>query len=138
MKKEQIYTVIMVLMVILMLPLLNQLMGNSNMPFKSLKVEDIKDIGLNVQPPNKSNTITDIKHIQEIVEALNILAVTEEESAKVDYSAQLVAYTLNKNDGSSVEIKIYSPYLIIDEKIYKSSYEKCDTLNLLGNDLINN
>lgn len=136
MKKQQIYSILLVLIIVLMLPLFNQLLNNSNMPFRSLKAEDIKSIDLYLQPPNKGVAIDDEKNIQDIVDVLNKLVVKAEESSKVD--GQVVTYTLNKNNGDSVEVKIYSPYVIIDEKIYKADYEVCDVLNLLGNDLLEN
>ncbi|HBB29636.1 MAG TPA: hypothetical protein DC000_10415 [Clostridiales bacterium] len=136
MKKQQIYSILLVLIIVLMLPLFNQLLSNSNTPFRSLKAEDIKSIDLYLQPPNKGVAIDDEKNIQDNEDALNKLVVKAEESSKVD--GQVVTYTLNKNNGDSVEVKIYSPYVIIDEKIYKADYEICDVLNLLGNDLLEN
>lgn len=136
MKKQQVYSILLVLIIVFMLPLFNQLLRNSNMPFKNLKSDDIKSIDLYLQPPNKGVAIDDEKNIQDIVDALNKLVVKAEESSKVD--GQVVIYTLNKNNGDIVEVKIYSPYVIIDEKIYKADYEICDVLNLLGNDLLEN
>jgi len=136
MKKQQIYSILLVLIIVLMLPLFNQLLSSSNMPFRSLKAEDIKSIDLYLQPPNKGIVIEDEKNIQDIIDALNKLAVEAEKSSNVD--GQVVAYTLHKNNGNSVEVKICSPYVLINEKIYKADYEICDVLNLLGNDLLEN
>lgn len=138
MKKQQIYSVLLVLIIVLMFPLFNQHLSNSNTPFKNLQAKDIVSIDLLLQPPNKSTVIIDEKNIQVIVETLNKLVLKNEESPKVDTSGQLVSYTLNKNNKDKVEIIISSPYAIIDGKIYKVNYEICDVLNLLGNELLEN
>lgn len=138
MKKQQIYSILLVLIIVLMLPLFNELLSNSNTPFKDLQVEDIESIDLHLQPPNKNTVIIDKKNIQAIIDELKKLVVKNEESPKVDTSGQLVSYTLNKNNKDKVEIKISSPYVIIDGKIYKANYEICDVLNLLGNELLEN
>ena len=136
MKKQQIYSILLVLIIVLMLPIFNKLLKNTNMPFKNLKLEDVKSIDLYLQPPNKEIVINNEKNIKDIVDALTKLVIKTEESPKVDYSGQLVTYSLNKNNGDSVKVKVYSPYVIIDEKIYKANYEICDVLNLLGNDIL--
>lgn len=136
MKKQQIYSILLVLIIILILPLFNQLLGSSNTPFKNLKVEDVKSIDLYLQPPNEGITITNEETIKNIIYELNKVTLETEESPNIDYSSQLVTYTINKNSDESVEIKIYSPYILIDEKIYKANYQICDILNILGNDLL--
>lgn len=137
MKKQQIYSILLVLLMILILPLISQMMKGSNIPFKNLKVEDIKEIELYLNPPDKQTIINDKEKVQSIVETLNTVVINKEESPNVDYDSQLVSFTLNKANDEIVTIKVYSPYIIIDEKIYKSDYETCDVLNLLGNDLLN-
>lgn len=139
MKKEQVKLILLMIIIAIVLPLFNQfLKTNNNMPFKSLKAEDVKSIGLYLQPPDKKIIIDDTEKIQYIVYEINKLITEKEESPKIDYSVQLVSYTINKNDEKNSEIKIYSPYVIIDGEVFKADYEICDILNLIGNDLIQN
>lgn len=136
MKKQQIYSILLVLIIVLVYPMLNQLLNSPNIPFKNLKVENIKSIDLYLQPPDKGIAIDDKNSIKDVVETLNKLVIKTDDSPNIDYNGQLVIYTLNKNNGDTVELKVCSPYVIIDEKIYKANYEICDVLNILGNDLL--
>ena len=138
MKKQQIYSILLVLLIVLVYPMLNQLLNSPNIPFKNLKVENIKSIDLYLQPPDKGILIEDKININNILETLNKLVIKTDDSPNIDYSGQLVIYKINKNNGDTVELKVCSPYVIIDEKIYKANYEICDVLNLLGNELIEN
>ena len=136
MKKQQIYSILLVLMLVLLLPLISQIMSGPNMPFKNLKVDDVKEVELFLNPPNRKTVINDKDKIQGIVEVLNTVIIKEQKSSNVDYDSQLVSFMIIRASGESEIIKVYSPYIIIDEKIYKSDYETCDILNLLGNDFL--
>lgn len=137
MKKEQVKLIFVMIIIAVMLPLLNRVLKESNnMPFMSLKAEDVKNIDLYLQPPDKKIIVDNAEKIQDIVSELNKLIIKKEEAPRIDYNVQLVSYTINKNNEKNYEIKIYSPYIVIDGEIFKADYEICDVLNLLGNDLI--
>ena len=139
MKREQVKLIFLMIIIAVMLPLLNRVLKESNnMPFISLKAEDVESIDLYLQPPDKKIIVNNKEKIQDIVRELNKLIIKKEESPRIDYNVQLVSYTINKNNKKNYEIKIYSPYIVIDGEIFKADYEICDVLNLLGNDLIEN
>jgi hypothetical protein len=110
---------------------------NGDMPFKNLKSNEIATINLFCIPPNIYTIINDRSTIDEIAAAMRTIVTYEKDDSGREYSGQLVQYTLMMVSGEVIEVGAYNPFIIINGEMYRTEYEPCETLNALGNRIIN-
>ncbi|WMJ88214.1 hypothetical protein [Anaerocolumna sp. MB42-C2] len=105
-------------------------------PFKDLTTNEISEVTVKLMPPDITFDLTDAD-IAELVKIVNSCVIYMKDNSYTDYVGQAVHYTINKKDGTTIEITAYNPFLIIDGVGYKTKYGPCEELNSLGNKILN-
>lgn len=106
--------------------------GISQKPFENLKKEEIKEVILELYPPNTKTTLEE-KEIEKLVEILQNVVVYNEDNTYGQNNGQIVIYKIIKMDDTEIEIQASNPFLVIDGIGYKTKYEPCEALSNLGN-----
>ncbi|WP_053985063.1 hypothetical protein [Niameybacter massiliensis] len=104
-------------------------------PFMNLTNDEVVSINLIVRPPETTISITDEIQIKELVDILKTI-VTYQKKDSSGYVGQLMQFNLYLKDGNTLEIGVYNPFIIINGTSYKTKYEPCKQLSVLGNKLI--
>lgn len=106
-------------------------------PFAQLKAEEIEWISLFAVPPGVTMEIRDPAQVKEIAAALSHLSVGKKDPSGKDCPGQLIQYTIQKSDGSTVKVGALQPYVFLDGVCYRTSDENAsETLARLGNRLL--
>ncbi|WP_295214103.1 hypothetical protein [Ruminococcus sp.] len=108
--------------------------SGENKPFAELQSSDIHSASVQLLPPDEMISITEPK---ELTALLHDVVIYEEDNSYSEYDGQSVIFTLEKTDGTTVEIMAYDPFVVIDGIGYKCEYEPCEALNRYTNDLLN-
>lgn len=108
--------------------------SSENRPFAELQSSEIRSASVQLQPPNE---IVSIPEPEELTALLHDVVIYEEDNSYSEYDGQSVIFTLEKTDGTTVEIMAYDPFVVIDGIGYKCEYEPCEALNRYANDLLN-
>lgn len=107
---------------------------SGNKPFAELQSSDIRSASVQLLPPNETVSIPEP---EELTALLHDVVIFEEDDSYFEYYGQSVIFTLEKTDGTTVEIMAYDPFVVIDGIGYKCEYEPCEALNRYANDLLN-
>lgn len=106
--------------------------GIGQKPFLNLKKEDIKEVTLELYPPNTKTTLKE-SEIESLVEILQKVVIYNEDNTYGNYNGQMVVYSIIKTDDTVIVIQASNPFLVIDGTGYKTKYEPCEELSNLGN-----
>jgi len=106
--------------------------GIGQKPFENLKKEEIKEVTLELYPPNTKTTLKE-NEIEKLVEILQNVVIYNEDNTYGQNNGQIVIYKIIKMDDTVIEIQAYNPFLVIDGIGYKTKYEPCEELSNLGN-----
>lgn len=138
MKKKILLGLIFSLFMILIVGLLVIGRNSKEKPYHDLKIDDIKKVEMLVQPPNKVVEITDRKQLDKLIAILNKIVIYKKDDTWKEYSGQSVQFTITKNNGDSITVWEYNPFVILDGVGYQTKYEPCEELNQFANSLIAN
>ena len=106
-------------------------------PFAELKAEEIAWVSLFAVPPGVTVEIRDPDQIEKIAAALNQLTVAKKDPSGKNCLGQLVQYTIQKTDGSTIKVGALQPYVFLDGICYRASNETApELLAQLGNQLL--
>ena len=94
--------------------------------------EEIKAVTVELYPPDTKAEL-DEEEIEDLVEILHQVVIYKKDDTYNEYCGQAVVYKITKNDGTTIEVQAYNPFLIIDGIGYTIKYEPCQQLNSLGN-----
>jgi len=104
-------------------------------PFKNLSDDKISEVTVKFMPPNKTISLTD-DDVVRLVKILNSCVVYAKDDSYIDYNGQTVLYTITKKDGTVTEVAAFNPFLIINGVGYKTKYNPCERLSVLGNKIL--
>ncbi len=104
-------------------------------PFNDLALDEIKSVSVELLPPNIKFELND-GEIKRFVEIIKGVVIYNRDDSYSEYYGQAAIYTITKKDGTSVKINAYNPFLIIDNKGYKTKYEPCEKLNSFANECL--
>ncbi len=107
-----------------------------NKPFNTLKSEEIVSAQVQVLPPDTKMQINDRDTIEELTDILRKAVIYRQDDSYKEYVGQAVRFTVEMRDGRKLEVVAYNPFLIINGIGYRTKYEPCEALNMLGNRLI--
>lgn len=122
-----------VCLLILLSGLFCHLKATGKKPFSQLNPDDISYASVQLIPPDKTGTVTDI---EELVSILNNIVIYGEDNSYDEYAGQTVTYTITLTSGNSHIITAYNPFIIIDGIGYKTKYDSCEQLSNLAKELI--
>lgn len=103
-------------------------------PFKDLEAWEIESATVRLLPPDKT---VQIMEPRELVDYLKDVVIYNRDDSFNEYSGQAVIFTIQKTDGTQVEIMEYNPFIVIDGIGYKCKYDPCEALNNYANSLLN-
>jgi len=101
-------------------------------PFENLSDKEISSVTVELLPPDIKVDLNG-EQISELVAILKTVEIYEEDNSYRDNYGQAVIYSIIKNDGTQLTIMAYNPFIVINDIGYKTKYEPCEELNLLGN-----
>lgn len=110
-------------------------LASGSKPFKDLTVGEISSVTVEVLPPDKSAELGQ-EDIERLVNNLRAVTTYRKDDSYREYSGQAVVFTIHKTDDGTLVVMAYNPFLIIDGTGYRTKYEPCQALNVLGNELI--
>lgn len=94
-------------------------------PLESLKLEEISDLTLHMEPPDITFT-PEKQDTEKLVQLLNKVIVLEEDSTQ--YMGQAVTCTITKTDGSTLTVLLTSPSVTVNGTQFKGDYESCEAV----------
>ena len=133
MKKKLLILCIVVVAFILIFFIKNSI---GTKPFKNLTTDEIKEVTVELLPPDVTISLNE-ENIFALIDILNDVVIYNKDNTYGMYNGQAVIYTIVKTDGTQITVNAYNPFLIIDGVGYKTKYEPCEELSVLGNDIRN-
>lgn len=133
MKKKLVIPILLVVIVIgiiIAFLMLTRVIGKK--PFADLRAEDIKNVTVQLLPPNETVEIADYT---ELVNTLNEVVIYGKDDSYKEYDGQAVIYTITVNGGKVITVNAYNPFIIVDGIGYKTKYEPCERLSQIANEL---
>lgn len=104
-------------------------------PLKSLNLEEIAAVEVELLPPDRSVRLT-AEQIEALLPLLRGVVTFERDDTYRDYCGQAVIFTISKQDGTAVRVMAYNPFIVLDGAGYRCKYSPCEALNQFANDLI--
>lgn len=135
MKKKWILFLLMVLLVCVLVGFGTFRFASGQRPFADITAEDIARARVEMLPPGKSAEL-DQEAVRELAGILRVTTLYQKDDSYRDYSGQAAVYTIERADGSVVEIIAYSPFLVVDGIGYRTRLEPCLALTALGNEAV--
>lgn len=133
MKKKLVIPILLVVIVIgIIIAFLMSTRVIGKKPFADLKAEDIKNVTVQLLPPNETVEIADYT---ELVNTLNEVVIYGKDDSYKEYDGQAVIYTITVNGGKVITVNAYNPFIIVDGIGYKTKYEPCERLSQIANEL---
>lgn len=136
MKKQTIVSLIVFLVIIATCVMY---FGNffGRKPFRNLDNDKILSFTVSAFPPGKTVEINEADECMKLADVLKKVVIYQEDSSGRDSCGQLGKFKLSMKDGSMLEVGAYNPFIFINGACYRTKYEPCEELNVLGNKLIN-
>lgn len=105
------------------------------MPFINLTRDDVDGIKIFEASLESEIALSEDETIN-MVDLLNNVVIYEE-VVEEERAGQMIHIKINKIDGTSIIVKEFNPYIIIDDVWYKAKYEPCEEINKYANEIIN-
>lgn len=135
MKKKWILFLFTVLVLCVLVGLGTFRLASGQRPFADITAEDIAQARVEMLPPGKSAKL-DQEAVRELAGILRVATVYQKDDSYLDDSGQAAIYSIERADGSEVELMAYSPYLVVDGVGYRARLEPCLALVALGNEAV--
>lgn len=103
-------------------------------PFEKLISDDVTDIKIMESSLKSEITLSEDDSLH-MIELINKLVITRKAEKEVRLG-QMVQIILEKSDNTSVILKCFSPYLIIDDVWYEAEYEPLENVDQFANEII--
>ena len=103
-------------------------------PFENLFSDDVTDIKIMDSSLKSKITLSEDDSLH-MIELINKLLITRKAEEEVRLG-QMVQIILEKADNTSITLKCFSPYLIIDDVWYEAEYEPLENVDQFANEII--
>lgn len=101
---------------------------------ESIDTDIVKEVTVTLMPPN---TTVKLKkdEIKELIKILKEIVLNERDDSYTELTGQLVDIIVIRIDGTEINIKELTPFIIINDMGYKAEYDSCEELNVFVNSL---
>ena len=107
-------------------------------PFETIRADDIEEIMVYAIPPEKEIVLSEAE-VERVVPLLQNLKISKPgyKIFALGMGGQTVRFTVQKTNGSTVEISNFGNVLItIDNKSYQADYESAEAINAFANEAL--
>lgn len=135
MKKGKRLPIIIVLIVALTIGVLSYFLY-SDRPFETITVNDIQEVKVYAIPPEEEVVLSEAE-VERVVPLLQNLKISKPGYKVFALSGQTVRITVQKTDGSIIEISnVGNIQIIIDGRSYRAEYESAEAINNFANKVL--
>lgn len=131
MKKKKLVVFVGCFVVILVACVLCKRYFIGDKPLKSLNLEEIASVEVELLPPNRTIRLT-AEQIETLAPLLRSVVTLERDDSYKDHCGQAIIFTIFKQDGTQTVVMAYNPFLVG----YRCKYKPCEALNQFANDLL--
>ena len=135
MKKSKRLPIIIVLIVVLTISVLSWFLYSAR-PFETITVNDIQEVKVYAIPPEEEVVLSEAE-VERVVSLLQNLKISKPGYKVFALSGQTVRITVQKMDGSIIEISnVGNVQIIIDGISYRADYESAEAINNFANKVL--
>lgn len=135
MKKGKKLLIIAVVILAITVAILGWLLYSAR-PFETMNVNEIEEIKVFAIPPEAEVVLSEAE-VEKVVPLLQNLKVSKPGYKVFALSGQTVRITVQKTDGSVIEISnVGNVQIIIDGKSYRADYESAEAINNFANKVL--
>ncbi len=103
-------------------------------PFGNLSSSDITNVTVKLSPPDVEYDLN-MEEVKDLVPILRSVVTYKKDNSYSEYAGQMVTFNITKENGETLKIQVYSPFIIINDVGYKADYKTCEALNSFANQL---
>lgn len=132
MKKKHFFLICITLLILVGIAAAPRFIGHK--PLKSLMIDEIEQIDVELLPPDKKITLT-AEETAQLVPLLHDVVTYQKDQSYSEYDGQAVVFTIYKKDGTTATVMEYNPFVVLNGVGYRAKYAPCEVLSHFANEL---